>query len=71
MTELLSAEPFVVPGGGVGKDIKIWRDLSRNADDAKLDEDIRKSLVHSARKLLLTLSTVSKYIISHRHAQYR
>ena len=36
-------EPFVVPGGGVGKDIKIWRDLSGNADDAKLDEDIRKS----------------------------
>lgn len=37
-------EPFVRPGGIVGADIKVWRDLSDNADDAKLDADIKESL---------------------------
>lgn len=36
-------EPFVVMGGGVGDDIKVWRDMSDNADDAKLDQDIAES----------------------------
>lgn len=36
-------EPFVRPGGGVGADIKVWRDLSDNASDEKLDEDIAES----------------------------
>lgn len=36
-------EPFVVMGGGVGSDIKVWRDMSDNADDAKLDSDIAES----------------------------
>lgn len=36
-------EPFVVMGGGVGSDIKVWRDLSDNADLAKLDADIKES----------------------------
>ena len=35
-------EPFVMMGGGVGSDIKIWRDLSDNADEAALDEDARR-----------------------------
>lgn len=36
-------EPFVRMGGGVGSDIKVWRDLSDDADDAKLDSDIAES----------------------------
>ncbi len=39
-------EPFVMPGGKVGADIKVWRDLSDNADTAKLDEEIKKSLAY-------------------------
>lgn len=37
-------EPFVRTGGIVGSDIKVWRDLSENANDAKLDADIKESL---------------------------
>lgn len=37
-------EPFVRPGGGVGRDIKVWRDLSDGADEAKLDSDIAEAL---------------------------
>lgn len=36
-------EPFVCMGGGVGSDIKVWRDLSDNADAKKLDDDIAES----------------------------
>ena len=36
-------EPFVRLGGGVGADIKVWRDLSDNADIARLDEEIAES----------------------------
>ena len=37
-------EPFVKMGGQVGKDIRVWRDLSDNASSAKLDEDIAQSV---------------------------
>lgn len=37
-------EPFVKAGGGVGQDIKVWRDLSGGADAAQLDESIKQSL---------------------------
>ncbi|NBJ92032.1 D-psicose 3-epimerase [Parablautia muri] len=37
-------EPFVRSGGGVGSDIKVWRDLSRGASIAQLDEDARNSV---------------------------
>lgn len=37
-------EPFVKMGGKVGEDIKVWRDLSGNADEAKMDADIKTSL---------------------------
>lgn len=37
-------EPFVKSGGTVGSDIKVWRDLSKGADDTQLDEDARNSL---------------------------
>ncbi len=36
-------EPFVRMGGGVGRDIKVWRDMSEGASDAQLDDDIRAS----------------------------
>ena len=40
-------EPFVKMGGSVGRDIKVWRDLSDGADEAKLDETARQSLAFS------------------------
>lgn len=36
-------EPFVLQGGQVGKDIKIWRNMA-SADEEKLDEEARKSV---------------------------
>jgi D-psicose/D-tagatose/L-ribulose 3-epimerase len=36
-------EPFVKSGGTVGSDIKVWRDLSKGATEAQLDEDARNS----------------------------
>lgn len=43
-------EPFVRQGGIVGSDIKVWRDLSENADEAKLDADIKESLKYVKRE---------------------
>lgn len=37
-------EPFVTMGGQVGKDIKVWRDLSGGADEKEMDAQIRQSL---------------------------
>ena len=37
-------EPFVTCGGTIGKDIRIWRDLSKGADGARLDEDAAGSV---------------------------
>ena len=37
-------EPFVRSGGGVGKDIKIWRDLSKGASNEMLDRDAAQSV---------------------------
>ncbi len=39
-------EPFVRSGGGVGSDIKVWRDLSKGASEAQLDEDARNSAAY-------------------------
>ncbi|NTV78637.1 MAG: sugar phosphate isomerase/epimerase [Clostridiales bacterium] len=39
-------EPFVKSGGGVGNDIKVWRDLSKNAGEAQLDLDAKNSLAY-------------------------
>ena len=35
-------EPFLMPGGQVGRDIKVFRDLSANLD---LDQEARKALL--------------------------
>ena len=43
-------EPFVMQGGQVGKDIKIWRDLSNHADEATLDREIKESLIFLKRQ---------------------
>jgi D-psicose/D-tagatose/L-ribulose 3-epimerase len=37
-------EPFVKPGGTVGSDIKVWRDLSDGADEKVMDENIAEAL---------------------------
>lgn len=37
-------EPFVRMGGTVGTNIKVWRDISKGASEAKLDEDAREAL---------------------------
>ena len=39
-------EPFVRSGGGVGSDIKVWRDLSRGADEQRLDLDAVASVAY-------------------------
>lgn len=38
-------EPFLLSGGAVGRDIRVWRDLSNQADEAKLDEYLKNSLM--------------------------
>lgn len=37
-------EPFVKMGGQVGKDIRVWRDLSSDADEEKMDADLKASV---------------------------
>jgi len=37
-------EPFVKSGGGIGKDIKVWRDLSNGASKDELDKDAKDSV---------------------------
>ena len=45
-------EPFVTMGGQVGEDIKVWRDLSRGADEAQMDNSIAQSLVFLKKAFL-------------------
>lgn len=40
-------EPFVLQGGTVGREIKVWRDLSDHADEARLDQEAQKALAFS------------------------
>lgn len=40
-------EPFVRMGGTVGSNIKVWRDISRGANEETLDNDARESLIFS------------------------
>ncbi len=37
-------EPFVLMGGEVGSDIKIWRDISKGASEEQLDKDAAESV---------------------------
>jgi D-psicose/D-tagatose/L-ribulose 3-epimerase len=34
-------------GGQVGNDIRVWRDLSNNANEAEMDEAARQALAYS------------------------
>jgi D-psicose/D-tagatose/L-ribulose 3-epimerase len=40
-------EPFVKTGGTIGSDIRVWRDLTDGANEAKMDEDAQNSLAFS------------------------
>ena len=44
-------EPFVRPGGTVAQDVALWRDLSKGASDAQLDEAAKKALAFVRGKL--------------------
>ena len=37
-------EPFVMPGGTVGKDIKVWRNMIADISETALDEEAKKAL---------------------------
>ncbi len=39
-------EPFLLMGGNVGSDIKVWRDLSNAADESVMNKYIRDSLIY-------------------------
>lgn len=52
-------EPFVRMGGGVGNDIKIWRDLSGGATIEQLDRDAKGSV------------EFLRYVFSGPHSDYR
>lgn len=45
-------EPFVLEGGQVGQDIKVWRDLSGGATQAQMDDAIRASLQFLKKEFL-------------------
>lgn len=38
------AEPFLLAGGKVGADIKVWRDLSNKADEKQMDKYLSESM---------------------------
>ena len=44
------AEPFLLPGGKVGEDIKVWRDLSSGADEKQMDAYLAQSMVFLKEK---------------------
>lgn len=37
-------EPFVMPGGKVGQDIKVWRNIVEETTEKALDQDVKKAL---------------------------
>lgn len=45
-------EPFMKPGGAVAADIKVYRDLSNNADEETMDKYIADSLVFLKKNFL-------------------
>jgi D-psicose/D-tagatose/L-ribulose 3-epimerase len=44
-------EPFVKMGGEVGRDIKVWRDISKGADENKMDQEIREAILFINNKM--------------------
>ena len=49
-TGALVMEPFLMPGGQVGNDIRVWRDMSVNVD---LDLEAKKALQFMRNKLAM------------------
>jgi D-psicose/D-tagatose/L-ribulose 3-epimerase len=39
-------EPFVRMEGQIGRDIRIWRDMSEGCDDSQLDREVAASLAY-------------------------
>lgn len=39
-------EPFLLSGGEVGRDVRVWRDLSNQADEAQMTQYITDSLIY-------------------------
>ena len=37
-------EPFVIPGGTVGKDIRVWRNIVEDTSEAALDAAAKEAL---------------------------
>ena len=37
-------EPFVIPGGSVGKDIRVWRNIVEDTAEEALDADVKEAL---------------------------
>ena len=52
-------EPFVSCGGGIGSDIKIWRDMSNHATIEQLDKDAAESVAYL------------RYVFSGPHSNYK
>lgn len=46
-------EPFLLAGDEVGRDIKVWRDLSNHADKAAMDQYIKDSLQFLKHEFLI------------------
>ena len=44
-------EPFIRPGGQVGRDIKIYRDQSQGADEKEMDRLAREAVIFIRKKL--------------------
>lgn len=42
-------EPFVMPGGSVGRDIRVWRDIVADTSEEALDNDARESVAFLRR----------------------
>ena len=43
-------EPFLKQGGEVGRDCRVWRDLSNGADEETMDKYLKKSLQYLKNK---------------------
>ncbi len=48
---IIELEPFVKMGNQIGRNIRLWRDLSQGADDAQLDRNLAQALDFLRRKL--------------------
>lgn len=45
-------EPFLLEGGAIGRDVKVWRDLSGHADEAQMDAYMTEAVRFLREKFL-------------------